>query len=86
MKLSADTPPDAIGRISIEYLDSSRKIIKSDGIKHSDYPTVRDGKFHRIAFLSEAPANAAFLKISLESRRAAPGKIWFDNISIKTIK
>ena len=86
MKLSGDCNRDAIGRIAIDYLDRSRKSIKVKTVKHADYPEVRDGKFRRMAFLSEAPANAAYMKISLASRRAAPGRVWFDDVSVKTVK
>ena len=86
VKLSADCSADAIGRIEIDYLDGSKKSIKTSSRKHADYPEVRDGKFRRIAFCSQAPESAVYLKISLASRRAAPGQVWFDDISVKTIK
>ena len=83
MKLSADCHVDTVGRISVDYLDSNKKSIKANGITHADYPAVRDGKFRRCAFSSQVPANASYMKISLAGRRAAPGKVWFDNVTVK---
>jgi len=86
MKISADASTDTVGRIGVAYLDSNKKVIAVNMLKHADYPAIRDGKYRRIAFLSQAPAEAAYLKITLASRLAAPGKIWFDDVIIKTIK
>ena len=86
MKLSADSEADSVGRIAVTYLDGNKKNIKASSIDHADYPAVRDGKFRRCAFLSQVPSNATYMKVSLESRRTAPGKVWFDNVTVKTLK
>ena len=86
MKLSADSEADSVGRIAVTYLDGNKKNMKASSIDHADYPAVRDGKFRRCAFLSQVPSNAAYMKVSLESRRTAPGKVWFDNVTVKTLK
>ena len=85
IKLSKTCNFNAIGQLSITYLDKDKKVLNTNTTTSSTLPQSLDGKFHKVAFCSTVPAEAALVKISLIGRKAAPGKIWFDNLEIKTI-
>jgi len=52
---------------------------------YADHPEVRDGKWRRVAFIADVPAGAEYIRLSLTNRRAAPGKVWFDDVQVKAI-
>ena len=85
IKVAENTDRDAVVRISTTLLDGSKKAISGAGYFYADHPEVRDGKWRRVAFIAEVPENAKFIRLSLASRRAAPGKVWFDDVQIKSI-
>ena len=85
VKVSENTNYDALVRVSGNFLDANKKIIAGAVQPYADHPEVRDGKWRRVVFITDVPAGAEYLRLSLTSRRAVPGKIWFDDVQVKAM-
>jgi len=84
IKLSANTPARAVGQIALDFRDSNKKTIKTAVPAAADYPAVRDGKWRRVFFVVTPPEGTQSIRLVLTARRAEPGRILFDDISIRT--
>ena len=84
VKVSENTNYDAIVRVSGNWLNADKKLMQVAQI-YADHPEVRDGKWRRVAFIADVPAGAEYIRLSLTNRRAAPGKVWFDDVQVKAI-
>ena len=83
VKLSENTPDKALGRVAASFLDGNKKPVKAEGTPYADYPAVRDGKWRRVFFIVTPPEGAQTLRLELAGRRMEPGKVWFDDVSIR---
>lgn len=83
-RMTANAPANALGRMNVTFLDKNKKPLKSN-LRPAVYPQVRDNRWCRLAVWGDAPAGTEFIKIVLAGRRAAPAKVFFDDVTIKVI-
>ncbi len=82
-KVDANAPANALGRMEVTFLDKNKKPLKSNIQPAAAYPQVRDGRWVRLALWGDAPNGTEFVKMTLSARRAAPAKVYFDDVVIK---
>ena len=85
IKVSADAPAGAVGRLKVEFRDANNRKIKISGADTASYPAVRDGQWRFVAVEVRSPADAKTVRISLECDGNLGGKVWFDDITVKTL-
>ena len=86
IRASENTNYDAVLSLQAQFLDSGKKIIAGSGQPYAAHPEVRNGKWRQLALITEVPDKAEFIRLALLVRRAAPGKVWFDDVTVKTLK
>ena len=69
--------------MDVTFLDKNKKPLKSNMQPAAAYPQVRDGRWVRLALWGDAPNGTEFVKMTLSARRAAPAKVYFDDVVIK---
>ena len=83
-KVSDDLGPDALVRFSADCRDAAGKSLGKQS--YADYPAARDGKWRELVFPVAVPEGAVKMQLVLAVRRGAPGRVWFDDVTVKAMK
>ena len=84
MKASEEVSSNTEMALDVNYFDSNKKLIKTTNDCTLLFD-INNGSWQRLTTETTAPANTASMRVLLRTRNAAPGKVWIDDVEIKTM-
>jgi hypothetical protein len=84
MKASPEITANTEIALDVNYFDSNKKLIKNANVCCTLHD-INNGTWQRLTTETTAPENTASMRVLLRTRNAVPGKVWIDDVQIKTM-